>query len=195
MSPPAPHLVSRRSVVALGVTLALPWGCAVATRSIRDVNLDTIGPDQVLLLGRIHLTILGADRTGDAFVQTNAGADDMLLPPEGEVAWLFRRPAGVDLRIHRISSAGSVLTLGKGPVLAPGAVRTAISYFGTVKVTLDQGLNNNRSNGRTGQLELEIVDDRILSMAAFVAQNPGLAGRSYYHVLRGTVLEAPRPRG
>ena len=195
MSHPQPGLLSRRCLVALGATLALPYGCAVRVTGIRDVSFDAIGPDQPLLLGRIRFTILDADCTGDAFVRTNASADEVLLPPEGEIAWVVRRPWAMDIRLLEISSSGRALTLGQGPVLAPSAARTAICYFGTISMKLEHGLDDNRASERTGQLDLDIVDDQGPAMRAFVEQNPRLAGPPYYHVLRRAILEAPRPRG
>lgn len=195
MMTPDPGRLSRRRLIALGAMLALPCGCAVAIPTIRDVNLDTMGPDQPLLLGRIRLTLLGFDRTGDAFVRTSASDDDVLLPPEGDVAWVVRRPPGKDIRLHRVSSSLKTLALGKGPVLAPSAVRTAINYFGTINIKLEHGPHNNRASARVGQLSLEIVDEKQLAMEAFVKQNPRLAGRIFYHVLRGAILEAPKLPG
>jgi hypothetical protein len=49
------------------------------------VDLDAIAPDRALLLGRIQVTILGDDRTGDTFILTNASEDEALLRPDGEV--------------------------------------------------------------------------------------------------------------
>jgi hypothetical protein len=187
-----PGLLSRRRLLAVGAVLALPCGCAVPLRSIRDVDLDAIGPAQALLLGRIRLTILDFDRTGDAFIRTNASEDEILLPPEGDVAWVVPRPASADIRLSRFSSSLKTVRLGQGPVLAPHAVRTAINYFGTIDIELEHGPKNNRASERTGQLGIEIVDDQKLTMRAFVEQNPRLAGRIYYHVLRGTILEAPQ---
>jgi hypothetical protein len=191
---PRLDLLSRRNLLALGAALALPAGCVVPAR-IRDVSFDAIGPDRVLLLGRIRLIILDFDRTGDAFIRTNIGEDEVLLPPEGEVAWIVPHPHNDDLRLARLESAGMTLRWTRGPVLAPGAVREAIMYFGTIHMALNRGMLNNRGGEGIGELATDLTDDRAAAMAAFVAQNPQLAGRRYYHVLRGTVLEAPRPRG
>ena len=100
--------LSRRGFLALGALSTLPPGCALPLRDIRQVNLDAIGPDQVLLLGRIRVQVLGEDRTGDAFIRTTASDEDTLLPPEGQVAWLVRRLPGVDVRLAEVTSpAGS----------------------------------------------------------------------------------------
>jgi len=194
MSPRQTIPLSRRSLLALGATLALPFGCVATLPGIHQVNLDAIADDQALLLGRIRLSILDLDHTGDAFIRINTDADEVLLPAEGEVAWVVRRPGRWDVRLAQITSSHKRVILPRGPVLAPYAVRTAINYFGTIRVTLDRRANESRDSGRTGHLEVEVVDQQGTAMAAFVAQNPRLAGRIYYHVLRGEVLQAPSLR-
>lgn len=191
MNTPPLGRLTRRHLLALGALFALPGGCAVPLLRLRDVNLDAIGPHQALLLGRVRLTILDFDSTGDAFLRTNVGEDEILLPPEGDVAWVVARPAGEDIRLSRVSTPQRTLYLGRGPVLAPNAVRTVINYFGTIDIGLEHGPNDNRVSERTGRLRLQITDEQVPAMKAFVQQSPKLAGRIYYHVLRGTVLEAP----
>lgn len=192
MPPPEPALPSRRRLLELWALLALPWGCVHPLPGVQAVNLDALGPDDVLLLGRIRLTILGLDCTGDAFVRINAAADEMLLPSSGEVAWVVRRPPGRDIELTSIESSGKTLYLHRErPILAPHAVRTAINYFGTVDITLDRAADQSRDSGRVGRLGLQVVDESARDMAAFVAKNHRLAGRMYYHVLRRSVLDAP----
>jgi hypothetical protein len=188
-----PAAIPRRTLLALGATLVLPAGCVTPLPSLRDVDLDAIGPDQALLLGRVRLSILGFDRSGDAFVTVSARAREELLPPEGEVAWVVRRIAGLDVRLMRVTSSGKTLVLGRGPLLAPAAVRTAINYFGTVEIAFEHGLNDNRATMRTHRAEVRIVDQAGSAMPAFVAQNPKLEGRMFYHVPRATMLQAPAP--
>jgi hypothetical protein len=163
--------------------------------SIRDVSLDALTDDDVLLLGRIRLTMLTFDRTGDAFVRTTARGDEVLLPPTGEVAWIVRRPPRGDVRLFSISCSEGGSTFGLGPILAPHALRTPINYFGTIKIAAVQGLGDNRASERPSKTKIEVTDEHMRDMASFVAQNPRLAGRQYCHVPRMTVLEAPRAMG
>lgn len=187
----------RRDLLLLGAALALPSGCALPTLpSIRDVNLDVLMDDQALLLGRIRLTILTFDRTGDTFVRTTAGPEEVLLPPEGAVAWVVRRPAGADVRLAAAScSEGGSAFGGLGPMLAPHALRTSINYFGTIELAAVHAPGDNRASNRLRRLDIKVTDDHLRDMAGFVAQNPRLAGRQYCHVPRMAVLEAPKARG
>ena len=162
--------------------------------SLREVDLDAIAPDRALLLGRIQVTILGDDRTGDTFILTNASEDETLLRPDGEVAWVVPRPGRRDIRLIRITSSRKTLVLPRGPLLAPSAAGTAINYFGTIGITLERGFDDNSATVRTHALRLSIRDEHDISMAAFVAENPRLSGRLYYNLPRGEVLNAPLPQ-
>lgn len=194
------HSIARRDLLLLGAALSLAGGCAPTLPPLRGANLDDLEPDgDILLLGRIRLMMLDVDRTGDAFIRINAAADEVLLPPDGEVAWVVHRPRKQEVRLTRLSSMGHKLYFGLAdmPVLAPRTLRAAINYFGTVKIVLDRAAGQNRDDaqmghtGRLGLMRLNVVDEAARDMPAFVAQNPRLAGRVYCHVLRGAILEAP----
>jgi hypothetical protein len=88
---PEHGLLSRRHFLALGTAITFPGGCVPSLATLREVDLDAIAPDRALLLGRIQVTILGDDRTGDTFILTNASKDEALLRPDGEVAWVVPR--------------------------------------------------------------------------------------------------------
>lgn len=189
-------MIRRRNLLTLGAALALPFGCAVPRLpSIRDVNLDALTDDQVLLLGRIRMKVLTFDRTGDTFVRTTAGDAEMLLPPEGEVVWPILRPRGGAVRLFSAKCSEGASVLAPSPLLAPGTQRTLINYFGTIELAAVHALGDNRASAHLRRLEWKITDEHMRDMPAFVAQNPRLAGRPYCHVPRMTVLEAPAARG
>jgi hypothetical protein len=189
-------MLTRREVLCLGAALALPSGCSVATLpNLREVDLDALTDDRALLLGRIRLSVLTLDRTASTFARTTAGPEEVLLPPDGRVAWAVPRPRGSDVRLHGISlSEGGAMFGRLGPVLALEAPRTAIYYFGTIELSFGHRMDENRSSNRLGKLDMAVKDDRARDMPAFVADNPRLAGRQYCHVLRKAMLQAPLAR-
>lgn len=184
--------LTRRRLLVAGAALSLPIGCAVpALPPVRDVNLDAMTDEHALLLGRIRVTYLEFDRTGDTFARTTAGGPEMLLPADGDIAWLVRRPRGHDVRLASIASSEGRGYPG-GVLLAPHALRTALNYFGTVEISIEKGPADNRASKRASLLKVKVRDESARTMASFVEQNPRLAGRQYCHVLRNDVLEAPR---
>jgi hypothetical protein len=189
--------LSRRNLLALGAALSLPIGCAAPVLpSIREVNLDALTDEYALLLGRIRMTVLTFDRTGDTFVRTTAGGAEVLLPPEGVIAWVVHRPPQREVRLLSASWSEGTATLGaRGPIMAPYTLRTPINYFGTIELAHGHALGDNRASRHLRRLDIEVTDDHRREMPAFVAQNPRLAGRQYCHVPRMTVLEAPRASG
>lgn len=179
---------SRRGFLGAAVLVALP-GCVSALPTIRSIDLDAIGSDQALLLGRIRVWVETFDCTGDSFV-TVSGNPEALLPPSGEVAWVVRRYGSHDVDLMRVETSGKIVFPG-AMVLAPGDLRTAINYFGTIEITLTRALGETRASGRTGAGSVRRVDERDRAMAAFVAENPRLGGRIYCHVPTRQVLLAP----
>ncbi|MFO0759590.1 MAG: hypothetical protein U0359_24065 [Byssovorax sp.] len=172
----------------MGALLALPSGCAAPLVNIAQIDLDAIGPDQVLLLGCVRVTALEMDRTSDTFIRSTAQSGEKLLPPDGEVAWLVHRRRGIPIHLSSLSS-GSLWAM-IGVLAAPGALPVPISYFGTVSIEIGSGPNN-RSSGRVGSARRKVVDDHAAAMRSFVDQNPALAQRPYYNVITGAVVEAP----
>jgi hypothetical protein len=182
--------LSRRSLLCLATTLALPVGCAgTLPLDIRDVRLDAMPPDHVLLLGRIRLTMLDFDRTGTAFIRTTAGPEERLLPEDGAVAWVVPHAAGAEIRLAGINMAGG--WLANPLLLAPAVVPAPLVYFGDVEFIGAAGLDDNRASGEASKLTWKVLDLQGPAMAGFVARNPGLRGRRVYNVLRKATFDTP----
>jgi hypothetical protein len=182
--------LSRRSLLCLATTLALPVGCAwPVPLDIRDVRFGAMLPDQVLLLGRIRITALDFDRTGTAFIRTSAGPEERLLPEDGEVAWLVPHRPGKAIWLGTIHLSGG--WVAASAPLAPAVIPEPIVYFGDIQFTVSAGLDDNRSSGRASKLQATRVDQHSSAIAGFAARNPGLRGRRVYNALRGETFEAP----
>lgn len=181
---------SRRNLLWLATTLALPAGCArPVPLDIRDVNFEAMLPDHVLLLGRIRVTALDFDRTGTAFITTSAGPEERLLPEDGEVAWVVTHRPGKQIWLGTIHLSGGWVAASMR--LVPAVIPASIVYFGDIQLTVSAGLDDNRSSGRASKLAATRVDQHSSAIADLVAKNPGLRGRRVYNALRGDTFDTP----
>jgi hypothetical protein len=183
-----PRRFSRRNLLWLATTLALPSGCAGSVPlDIKGVSFAAMRPDQVLLLGRIRITVLDIGLTGTAFITTTAGPEERLLPEEGQVAWVVTHRPGKEIWLGEITFSGGRLA---APVrLMPAETPSPIVYFGDIQFTGTAGLEDNRASGHASKLTSTRVDDRSSAMADFIGRNPDLRGRHVYDVISNQLFD------
>lgn len=177
-------------LASLFAALACCAGCAGPLDHFRQLDVGAIRPDQVLLLGKVHIQWLDEAMATSTWLR--AGKDDLQYPlPESEqVAWLVPRPRGA-LRIWGIETRQGWIRLGVDPVLMTADARGSIVYFGTIYLTATTGQWSTRLRPTFGTLRLRVLDEADETLGDFVELNPSLGGRPYYHLLRATLVDAP----
>ena len=161
-----------------------------------------VGRHELLVVGRIHVRVLGEDRSGATLFRTNARPDELMIPDDGLVTWLLPR-LNIAARLVAFTGPGLDRTgqqgytkyffFSNGPLLSVDRPPVPIVYFGTITIRLEEGGLEHRV-GLPGRIGVDQTDEAEETFRELVRINPAFAGVQYFHAMRGRVVRAGSER-
>lgn len=191
----------RNGIAALLASLPIvSAGCGPWAHELRSVDVASIPRDKVLVLGHVYIRWMGRRPTTGIWLDASDG-EALPLPPSGEVAWVMSRssedvwltgleipiPSGTITWISRIHLG----TRGR-PLLQPAGIDAPVVYVGDIVIRAERKeYRFKKERNPPDYIGVKATDAAEDDFRHFVEENPILAGRPYYHVLRKAQLQAP----
>jgi hypothetical protein len=190
----------RNGIAALLAALpVVSAGCGPWAHELRSVDVASIPRDKVLVLGHVHLRWMGRRPTEGIWLDASDG-EALPLPPSGEVAWVMSRASkdvwlkSFDIPTRPRATTSWRIHLGtlERPLLQPAGIDAPVVYVGDIVIRVERKKYRfKKEKNPPNYIGMKATDAAEDDFRHFVDENPILAGRLYYHVLRKARLRAP----